>query len=73
MYFTYFEVLVAHNGFAFDFNFLVAEVKHCKLDEIFEGIHIYFADTLFDARRVCSMLKSHWLLHMCASFCTFSS
>ena len=47
-YFTFYIVLVAHNGFPFDFIFLVAEVKHRKLDEIFDSIDIYFADTLYD-------------------------
>ena len=51
-YFTSCTVLVAHNGFPFDFVFLVAEVKCCKLDETFDSINIYFADTLYDARRV---------------------
>ena len=51
-YFTHFLVLVAHNGFPFDFIFLVAEVKRRKLDETFDSINIHFADTLYDARRV---------------------
>ena len=45
-------VLVAHNGFAFDFLFLVAEVKRRKLDEIFSRADLYYTDTLHDARRV---------------------
>lgn len=53
--------MVAHNGFPFDFIFLVAEVKRRKLDEIFDNIDIYFADTLYDARRV-SFCVSHVLL-----------
>jgi len=40
-YFTCCIVLVAHNGFTFDFIFLVAEVKRRKLDEIFDSIDIY--------------------------------
>ena len=51
-YFTSGTVLVAHNGFPFDFIFLVAEVKRHKLDETFDNINIYFADTLYGARRV---------------------
>lgn len=49
---SYHPVLVAHNGFAFDFLFLVAEVKRRKLDEIFSTADLYYADTLHDARRV---------------------
>lgn len=45
-------VLVAHNGFAFDFLFLVAEVKQRPSLSFFDGINIYFADTLYEARRV---------------------
>ena len=30
----------------------MAEVKRHKLDEIFGSIDMYFADTLYDARRV---------------------
>lgn len=53
--FTSHTVLVAHNGFPFDYIFLVAEVKRRRLDEIFNGITLYFADTLYDAKRVsCS-------------------
>ena len=52
-------VLVAHNGFPFDFVFLVAEVNRRKLDEIFNSIPLYFADTLHDAKRV-----SYDALHM---------
>ena len=43
---------VAHNGFPIDFIFLVAEVKRRKLDEIFNSITLYFANTLYDAKRV---------------------
>ena len=48
----YCTVLVAHNGFGFDFLFLVAEVKRRKLDDIFSKAHLYYADTLYDSRRV---------------------
>ena len=51
---TLHTVLVAHNGFPFDFIFLVAEIKRRKLDEIFNSITLYFADTLYDAKRVSS-------------------
>ena len=47
-------VLVAHNGFAFDFLFLMAEIKRHNLEESFDTAKLYFADTLFDARRVSS-------------------
>ena len=36
----------------FDFVFLVVEVNCRKLDEIFNSIPLYFADTLHDAKRV---------------------
>ena len=45
-------MLVAHNGFPFDFIFVVAEIKRRKLDETFRSLDIWFADTLYDARRV---------------------
>ena len=57
--YTTFIVLVAHNGFPFDFIFLVAEVNRRKLDEIFNRIPLYFADTLHDAKRVsCNTLHT---------------
>ena len=59
---------MAHNGFSFDFVFLVAEVQRRKLDEIFGSIDIYFADTLYDVRRVSG--AEHPLLLL--SFCSFS-
>ena len=46
------SVLLAHNGFAFDFLFLMAEVKRRKLEEILGTVEMYYADTLHDARRV---------------------
>ena len=45
-------VLLSHNGFAFDFPFIVAEVKRRKLDDDFNLLNLSFADTLYDARRV---------------------
>ena len=45
-------VLLSHNGFAFDFSFIVAEVKRRKLDDEFNIPNLSFADTLYDARRV---------------------
>ncbi|XP_065913159.1 uncharacterized protein [Dysidea avara] len=48
----YYPVLVAHNGFAFDYLFLAAEVKHRPSLTFFDSINIYFADTLHDVRRL---------------------
>ena len=48
----YHIVLLSHNGFAFDFPFIVAEVKRHKLDDNFNTLNLSFADTLYDARRV---------------------
>ena len=45
-------VLLSHNGFAFDFPFIVAEMKRRKLDDEFNIPNLSFADTLYDARRV---------------------
>ena len=51
-HFTYLLVLVAHNGFAFDYLFLMAEIKRHNLEESFGTAELWFADTLYDARRV---------------------
>lgn len=48
----YYPLLLSHNGFAFDFPFIVAEVKCCKLDDDFNLLNLSFADTLYDARRL---------------------
>ena len=46
-------VLVAHNGFAFDYPFLMTEIKrHHNLEESFGTAELWFADTLYDVRRV---------------------
>ena len=45
-------MLIAHNGFSFDFPFLVAEVKCLKLDEVLAPVKLYYVDTLHDAKRV---------------------
>ena len=50
-YFT-FLVLVTHNGFAFDYLFLIAEIKRSNLEESFGATNLWFADTLYDAKRV---------------------
>ena len=39
-------VLLSQNGFAFDFPFIVAEVKRRNLDEEFNIPNLSFADTL---------------------------
>ena len=52
LYQSYCSVLVAHNGFGFDFLFLVAEVKRRRLDDTFSRANLYYADTLYDSRRV---------------------
>jgi len=38
----YFIVLVAHNGFPFDFLFLVAEVKRHPSLTFFRNLNVYF-------------------------------
>ena len=45
-------MLIAHNGFSFDFPFLVAEVKRRKLDEVLAPVKLCYADTLHDTKRV---------------------
>ena len=45
-------MLTAHNGFSFDFPFLVAEVKCRKLDEVLAPVKLYYADTLYDTKWV---------------------
>ena len=46
------SVLITHNGFSFDFPFLVAEVKRRKLDEVLAPVKLYYADTLHDTKWV---------------------
>ena len=45
-------VLVAHNGFGFDFLFLTAEMQRCWLVEAYNTVDLWFADTLCEARTV---------------------
>ena len=60
--------------FPFDFIFFMAEVKCCKLDEVFNNIALYFAGTLYSAKRVscnlaiamCTIYVTVWLF-----VCTF--
>ena len=54
---SYLLVLVAHNGFALDYLFLMAEIKHRNLEKRFNTTDLWFADTLYDAKRVgCCLL-----------------
>ena len=47
-----FVVLVAHNGFKFDYPILMAEIRRCNLKESFKKVDLWFADTWYDANRV---------------------
>ena len=49
-----YTVLVAHNGFAFDYRILAAEVERRNLRHELHD-HLMFADTLFDLQKVYSM------------------
>ena len=50
-------VLTAHNGYAFDFRFLVMEMKRHRVNpEIFSNMH--FADTFSSLRQVCGGVAS---------------
>jgi len=46
-------VLVAHNGFVFDFRILAAEVERRNLIVQFNRADLGFADTLYELRKVC--------------------
>ena len=52
-------VLVAHNGFAFDFPILLAEVeRHPELDLFnFQTGNVHFSDTLPLLRKVATFIK----------------
>ena len=52
-------VLVAHNGFKFDFPFLMKEIRLCNLKEAFKKVDLWFADTWYDAKRVNSWLSNN--------------
>jgi len=43
---------VAHNGFAFDFQILAAEVQRRKLMAEFKKANLIFADTLYELKKV---------------------
>ena len=61
-------MLVAHHGFAFDYFFLMAEINRHNLEEIFGTIDLWFADTLYDVRRVSS-----WALPVFHYICIHTS
>jgi len=46
-------VLVAHNGFVFDFRILAAEVERRNLTVQFKRADLGFADTLYELKKVC--------------------
>ena len=46
-------VLVAHNGFVFDFRILAAEVERRNLELQFNRADLGFADTLYELQKVC--------------------
>ncbi len=51
-------VLVAHNGFSFDFPMLLAEVERCPENlstSVFEHANVHFSDTLPLLRQVCRL------------------
>ena len=65
-------MLVAHNGFNFDFLFLMEEIRRCNLKESFEKVDLWFADTWYDANRVSSWLTNIYMYlytysHVCYS------
>ena len=45
-------VLVAHNGFMFDFRILSAEVQRWGMMEQFSTANLTYADTLFELKKV---------------------
>ena len=49
-----FLVMVAHNGFGFDFLFLLAEIQRRQFLEAYNTVDLWFAYTLFEARTVSS-------------------
>ena len=69
---SFYLVLVAHNGFNFDFPFLMEEIRRCNLKESFEKVDLWFADTWYDANRVSSWLANIYMYlytysHVCYS------
>ena len=55
----FYTVLVAHNGFQFDFPILFAEVERRQTLELsaFESSDIHFADTLHQLKKVANIKK----------------
>ena len=49
---SFVTVLVAHNGFNFDYRILAAEVERRKLEAQFLKADLGFADTLYELRKV---------------------
>ena len=47
-----YTVLVAHNGFTFDFRILAAEIERRNLKHKLASSDLMFADTLFDLQKV---------------------
>ena len=45
------SILVACNGFPFYFIFVMAEVKCCKLDKVFNSTALYLAGMLYSDKR----------------------
>ena len=50
--YPFYLVLVAHNGFMFDFRILVADVQRWGMLEQFSSAHLAYADTLFELKKV---------------------
>ena len=53
----YLIVLIAHNGFGFHYLFLMAEIKRHNSELIFSTSEVWFADTLYNCRRVSSWIQ----------------
>ena len=50
--YSLYTVLIAHNGFGFHYLFLMAEIKRHNLEMFFSTSKVWFADTLYNCRRV---------------------
>lgn len=66
---TYSLLLVAHNGFGFDFLFLIAEIQRRHLIEAYNTVDLWFADTLCEAHTVSSTSKSSMYLILYLKAC----
>lgn len=58
-------MLIAHNGFGFDFLFLIAEIQRRQLAEAYDTVDLWFADTLCEARKVSNASVSSVYLYHC--------